>query len=83
MQSSVSGKNQISIPPTIARRHGIRPGCRLEWRETDDPEVLQVRVIPDPETLAEQLLGAGKRYLTSGEDPIAELERQRADEDTE
>jgi AbrB family looped-hinge helix DNA binding protein len=81
MRSTVTGKNQVTIPAELARRLSIRPGCRLEWVETDDPELLQARVVPDSRTLAERLRGAGRRYLRPGQDVVAELVAERAGED--
>lgn len=81
MQSVVTAKNQVSIPAAIARRHGIRPGYRIEWLETDRPDVLEARVLPDPRAIADELFGAGRLYLTAGDDPVAELVRERLAED--
>jgi bifunctional DNA-binding transcriptional regulator/antitoxin component of YhaV-PrlF toxin-antitoxin module len=78
MASTVTGKNQISIPIEVARKHGIRPGCRLEWLDSDDPDLLQARVIPDPRTLADRLRGRGRKYLREGQDPVGDLVRERA-----
>ncbi len=81
METTVTGKNQVSIPAAIARKCGIRAGCRLEWREGEAPDELVVRIIPDRKTLAERLRGAGKRHAKRGKDAIAELVRQRANDE--
>ena len=83
MRSLISGKNQVSIPAAIAKQFGIRPGFQFEWTQTGQPDVLLVRVIPDPQTIAEELLGAGRQYLKSGADPIGDLVRERAAEDAD
>jgi AbrB family looped-hinge helix DNA binding protein len=81
MTTTVTGKNQISIPAEIAARHGIRPGCRLEWKSGRTPDRLEVIIQPDPITAARSLHGAGRKYLRPGQDPIAELIAERTDDD--
>jgi bifunctional DNA-binding transcriptional regulator/antitoxin component of YhaV-PrlF toxin-antitoxin module len=81
MQSVVTAKNQVSIPAAIARRHGIRPGYRIEWLETDRSDVLEARVLPDPRAIAEELYGAGRQFLAAGADPVADLVNARLAED--
>ena len=83
MQSTVTGKNQVSIPASLARRHAIRPGCRLLWVETDDPAILEVRVLADPKVAVAALRGAGRKYLRPGQDVIDELIAERIADDTE
>jgi AbrB family looped-hinge helix DNA binding protein len=79
--TTVTKKNQVSIPAAIARKCGIRAGSRLEWREGDAPDELVVRVIRDRKTLAERLRGAGKRNGRRGKGAIAELVSQRVNDD--
>lgn len=63
MISRVTGKNQVTIPVKIAEREGITRGSIIDWRATDKAHVLEVRVFPDPVTMAEELQGRGKKSV--------------------
>ena len=52
-------RNLVVIPNSLASQHGIKPGIRLDWKESDRPEVLTVMVLPDYAAIASSLLGAG------------------------
>lgn len=80
MESTVSTKNMVSLPASIARKYGIKPGWKLEWIPGDEPVVMTVRVIPDRTELARRLLGQGKG-LAGGRDVLAELISERSEED--
>lgn len=83
MITEVLDKNLVTIPEPIAAEHGIKPGSRLDWKETDRPDVLAVKILPDYAALATSLMGAGRKHLKPGADPVSELvdERVRQEED--
>ena len=83
MISEVLEKNVVAIPAMLASGHGIKPGSRLDWRETAEPDTLTVKILPDYAALAASLLGAGRKHLRPGADPLAELAREREDTDRE
>ena len=83
MITTVTGKNQVTVPADIAGKMGIRAGARLDWELTDDAGVLRVRVLPDPARIATSLEGSGKRFLTGGASPVDDLIRNREKEDME
>jgi AbrB family looped-hinge helix DNA binding protein len=82
MITTVTGKNQITIPAALARRLNIEPGQRIDWRINEDG-VLIARLLPKRGELARQVAGMGREWLEDGVDPVADLieERSRADED--
>jgi AbrB family looped-hinge helix DNA binding protein len=82
MVTTVTGKNQVTVPAAIARRVGIRPGTKLEWRQAKG-DMIHVRVLPDPARIAASLRGRGKRFLDAGTDPIGELIQERIRDDQE
>ena len=84
MVTTVTGKNQVTVPAAVAESAGIRPGTRLDWRHTEG-DVLHVRILPTPARIAASLRGRGKRFLREGANPIDELmrERERDDQDRE
>ena len=80
MTTTVSESNQVSIPPDIAREFGIHPGTRLEWAKAAEG-VIAVKPLPSRGELARQLMGAGRRWLKLGADPIGDLVREREQDD--
>ena len=50
MITTVTGKNQVTVPAEIVGKVGLKPGMRLVWRMTDREGVLEVRVLPDTAT---------------------------------
>ncbi|HUW41875.1 MAG TPA: AbrB/MazE/SpoVT family DNA-binding domain-containing protein [Rectinemataceae bacterium] len=79
METTVTTKNMISIPQALAKRLGIRPGWKLDWREGENPDEILVRVIPDRAESARRLLGRGKA-LSPERDAVAELVSERENE---
>jgi len=81
MITTVTGKNQITIPSEIARETGIKPGTRIDWMVSNDPAELRCIILPAPSSVAKRLRGAGKHLLKPGQDPIAELLVERLAEE--
>jgi len=79
MESTVTTKNMVSIPQAIARRLGIKPGWKLDWREAETQDEIIVRVIPDRAERARRLLGTG-RQLDPGHDAVVDLVAERESE---
>ena len=82
MITTVTGKNQITIPAAIAKRLNIERGQRLDWRVSKDGNLI-VRLLPKRSELARQAAGMGRGWLDDDTDPVADLiaERGRADAD--
>ncbi len=76
MTTTVTESNQVSIPADIAREFDIHPGTRLEWAKTDMGAIV-VKPLPSRGEMARQLLGAGRRWLKPGADPIRDLLQER------
>ncbi len=82
MITEVLERNVVAIPDRLASQHGIKAGSRLDWKESDQPDVLTVKVLPDYPAIAASLLGAGRPQLKPGADPIGDLVQERAQEDS-
>ena len=82
MITTVTGKNQVTIPARLARQLGIQPGHRLDWSIGQDG-VLTVRILPSRRELARQAAGMGRQWLGEGVDPIADLIEERENADKE
>ncbi len=80
MTTTVSESNQVSIPPDIAREFDIHPGTKLEWAKGGEG-VITIKPLLRRGELARQLLGAGRRWLRAGVDPIGGLIREREQDD--
>ena len=80
MTTTVTESNQVSIPPEIARDFDIHPGTQLEWTKAGEGTIL-VKPLPSRGELARQLMGAGRRWLKPGADPIGDLIREREQDD--
>lgn len=84
MITTVTGKNQITIPAKLAGELDIRPGTRLDWSLGEDGALI-AKPLPRRGELARQIAGMGRAWLVESADPIADLinERAREDEDEE
>ena len=82
MITTVTGKNQVTIPAELARELDIKAGTRLEWSKDRNGE-LRVRPLPRRGDLARRLSGIGRGWLAAGADPIGDLIRDRMAEDEE
>jgi len=80
MITTVTGKNQITIPSQIARAAGIRAGSRVDWEILKNGSEIRCTVLPEPASIASRLRGAGKPFLKRGKHPIATLLTERAEE---
>jgi AbrB family looped-hinge helix DNA binding protein len=82
MITTVTGKNQITIPAKIAQEVGIQVGTRIDWSIGGDG-VLIARLLPGRGTIARQVAGMGRAWLREGDDPVAELMQERSESATD
>lgn len=82
MITTVTGKNQVTIPADLARDLDIRVGTRLEWVKGGGDSAI-VRIVPSRAGLARRLAGRGRKYLRPGSDPVRDLIADRVREDEE
>ena len=82
MITSVTGKNQTTIPAELARELEIVPGTRLDWAKGGEG-ILIVKIIPNRAELTRRLAGRGRRYLRQDSNPIRDLVEDRVREDPE
>jgi len=82
MTTTITGKNQVTLPAELVRELGWKPGTQLEWTKTDDGALIARRK-PTRAELAEQLAGRGRQFLKPGDDPVRELIEERLREDDE
>lgn len=82
MITTVTGKNQITIPAKLARALDIQPGQRIDW-SIDEDGVLYARLLPSRGELAHRAAGMGRQWLEEGADPVADLIDERVNADSE
>jgi AbrB family looped-hinge helix DNA binding protein len=82
MITTVTGKNQVTIPADLARELNIKAGTQLDWSKDEDG-TLRAKPLPGRGELADRLQGFGRQWLKAGEDPVAELIEERVREDQE
>jgi AbrB family looped-hinge helix DNA binding protein len=80
MTTTVTGKNQITIPAAIAARMNIVQGSRLFWKTGRKADRLVVHVLPGRAALARKLMGAGARHA-KGRKAVEELVAARTQDD--
>ena len=80
MITTVTGKNQITIPAQLAKQLDLQPGTRLDWSVREDG-VLIARPLPRRGELARKLAGFGRKWLKPGVDPVQELINERIQQD--
>lgn len=82
METTVTGKNQVTIPARLVRQLNIKPGTRLKWRLEEDG-TLVVTPLPSRGELARQLAGVLRPLMKPGDDPVEDLIQDRLREDEE
>ena len=82
MITTITGKNQITIPAKLVNELNLHPGIRIDWSVSEDG-LLIARPLPPRGELARQTAGMGRKWLRKDDDPIADLidERAHADKD--
>ena len=80
MTTTVTDSNQVRIPQEIAREFGIHSGTEMEWAKGGEG-LITIKPLLKRGELARQLLGAGRRWLRAGADPIGDLIREREQDD--
>lgn len=81
MITTVTGKNQVTLPADLVRELDLHAGVRIEWSKTPEGALLGKRC-PSRAELAARLAGRGRRYLRRGSDPIRDLIEERVREDS-
>ncbi|MEZ4725585.1 MAG: AbrB/MazE/SpoVT family DNA-binding domain-containing protein [Caldilineaceae bacterium] len=80
MITTVTGKNQITIPAQLVKELNIQPGARIDWSMGEDGMIFG-RLLPHRGALARKVAGMGRDWIKPGTDPIADLIRERNQDD--
>jgi bifunctional DNA-binding transcriptional regulator/antitoxin component of YhaV-PrlF toxin-antitoxin module len=79
MVTTVTRKNQVSLPSALTAQAGILPGARLDW-SLDPSGDLRARPLPSRQQAVKSLRGRGRHLLVNGQSPVAELITERTKE---
>ncbi len=83
MITTITGKNQVTLPAELVRALELAPGTKLDW-SIGPNRTLIATPRPTRAQLADALMGSARKYLRPGADPVADLIAERvADEDAE
>jgi antitoxin component of MazEF toxin-antitoxin module len=82
MITTITGKNQVTLPAEIVRELKLTPGTQLKWSIGRDGSLIAT---PQPKRAerAAALHGAGRKLLPSGVDPVRDLIAERLQEDAD
>ena len=76
MRTTVLADNTVKIPDAIAQWMGLTPGAAIDLQVAGNGTLLVHKHRPRGER-ADKLLGIGRPFLKTGEDPVAELVKER------
>jgi AbrB family looped-hinge helix DNA binding protein len=82
MITTVTGKNQITIPAQLVKALDIQPGTRIDWSIGEDG-ILLARLLPHRGALARKVAGMGRNWVKPGTNPITELIDERNQDDVD
>ena len=82
MITTITGKNQVTLPAEIVRALDLTPGTQLDWTIGPDRTLVATPVLSRAQRAA-ALMGAGRKYLRPGADPVRDLIAERLQDDEE
>ena len=79
MTTTLTGKNQVTVPVELAKRMGLEAGARFDWQAGSSPGTILVRVQPSIRQRLARAQEIGKAH--QGRDFVKELIEEREKED--
>lgn len=80
MITTITSKNQVTLPAEIVRLLELTPGMQLEWRIGANQSLIATPK-PSKAQLAAKLMGSGRKYLQAESNPVQNLIVERMTED--
>lgn len=75
--TTITGKNQVTLPADLVRELGWKPGTRLDWEKLDDNSIV-ARPLPSRGEIGRRVMGLAR--AKPGTDPIADLQRTQEED---
>lgn len=82
MITTITRRHQVTLPAQLVKELNLQPGTRLAWTIGPNGTLIATPQFTRAERAA-ALMGAGRKYLSPGSDPIRELIDERVQEDAE
>ena len=79
MTTTLTGKNQVTVPAEIAREFGLQPGSKLDWSKGKAPGTIVIKVKPSTRQILDRIQEIGRTI--KNRDLVAELIKMREEED--
>ncbi len=81
MITTLTGKNQITVPAEITKKLGLAPGARFEWAVGDRPNRITITIKPTRKQMLERIRELGRKAQRPGVDDVAEFVQWREEDD--
>lgn len=79
MTTTITEKNQVTLPAELVREPGWGAGTRLDWRKLDDGRLV-ANALPSRGEIVRRVMGLAR--AKPGTDPVAALQRIQEEEDS-
>jgi bifunctional DNA-binding transcriptional regulator/antitoxin component of YhaV-PrlF toxin-antitoxin module len=79
MTTTLTGKNQVTVPADLVTDMGLAPGAKFDWSKGKKPGTIVISVQPSKRQLLDRLQEIGKTF--KGRDLVGELIKMREEED--
>jgi AbrB family looped-hinge helix DNA binding protein len=81
MTTTLTGKNQVTVPAEIANKLGLTPGAQLDWELTDQPNKIVITIKPTRKQMLQRIRKIGVKWKKPGRNPIGDLVQERLQDD--
>ncbi len=81
MTTTLTGKNQITVPAEITQKLGLTPGTQFDWALGDQPNQITITIKPTRKQLLQRVRELGRKAQRPGVDEVAEFVKWREDDD--
>ena len=83
MRTSLTGKNQVTVPAAITSKLKLEPGTRFDWSIGDAPNTIVIHYQPSRQAMLDRLREIGLKARENEPDSIAQLIAERLADDEE
>lgn len=81
MTTTLTGKNQITVPAEITRKLGLAAGAQFDWAVGDQPNRITITIKPTRKQLLQRVRELGRKAKRPGVDEVAEFVKWREEDD--
>ena len=81
MTTTLTGKNQITVPAQITQKLGLTAGAQFDWAVTNQPNKIVITIKPTRKQLLERIRKLGRKAKRPGVDEVAEFVQWRVADD--